>query len=49
MLQTSCSPEVQKAVNAQIAKANYQCPTVSSVSLGSVGKVGPLAFAGNSL
>lgn len=47
MLQTTSSPAIQKAVIAQIAKSGYQCPSVSSVKLESVGKVGPLAFAGN--
>ena len=47
MLQTTSSPAIQKAVIAQIAKSGYQCPAVSSVKLESVGKVGPLAFAGN--
>lgn len=49
MLQTTSSPAIQKAVIAQIAKSGYQCPSVSSVKLESVGKVGPLAFAGNNL
>lgn len=47
MLQTTSSPAIQKAVIAQIAKSGYQCPSMSSVKLESVGKVGPLAFAGN--
>jgi hypothetical protein len=47
MLQTSTTPAVQKAVIAQIMKGGYQCPSVSSLKLESVGKVGPLAFAGN--
>jgi hypothetical protein len=46
MLQTSTSPSIQKAVLAQIAKNGYQCPSISSLKLESVGKVGPLAFAG---
>jgi len=47
MLQTTTSPVVQKAVLAQIAKSGYQFPSMSSLKLESVGKSGPLAFAGN--
>lgn len=47
MLQTSCTPAVQKAILAQIAKGGYQAPSVSSLKLESVGKSGPLALAGN--
>jgi hypothetical protein len=47
MLQTSVNQSVQKAVLAQIAKGGYLCPSISSLKLESVGKVGPLAFAGN--
>jgi hypothetical protein len=46
MLQTSTTPEIQKAVLAQVAKSGYQFPSISSLKLESVGKVGPLAFAG---
>lgn len=46
VLQTVVNPVMQKAVLAQIAKAGYQLPAVSSLKLESVGKVGPLAFAG---
>lgn len=47
MLHTSASPAIQKAVLAQVAKSAYQCPSVSSLKLESVGKAGPIAFAGN--
>lgn len=47
MLHSSCNPEVQKAVLAQIAKAGYQLPSLSTLKLESVGRSGPLAFAGN--
>lgn len=47
MLQTTSSTAVQKAVLAQIAKGGYQLPSVSTIKLESVGKTGPLAFAGN--
>ena len=47
MLHTSTTPAIRSAVLAQIAKAGYQLPSVSSLKLESVGKSGPLAFAGN--
>lgn len=47
MLQTTSSDAVRKAVLAQIAKSGYQLPAISSLKLDSVGKSGPLAFAGN--
>jgi hypothetical protein len=47
MLHASTVPAIQKAVLAQIAKSGYQSPSISSLKLGLVGKVGPLALAGN--
>lgn len=47
VLQTVTSTTVQKAVLAQVAKGGYQLPSMSSLKLESVGKSGPIAFAGN--
>ena len=41
------APSVQAAVRGQIIKGIYEAPSVSTLSLKSVGKCGPLALAGN--
>ncbi len=49
VLHTVGNTAVQKAVLAQVAKGGYQLPSLSSLKLESVGKSGPLAFAGNTI